>query len=85
MKTSTGKIATGATPEAVRAFCEVIRDKNIAEAAGIKISGGVRTVADANQYLAIIQEYFGEDWITPNHVRIGASSLLDDILAHLNS
>ncbi|SUO96238.1 deoxyribose-phosphate aldolase [Suttonella ornithocola] len=80
VKTSTGKIAVGATPEAAKAICEVLAEKGVSDSVGIKISGGVRTPEEANMYLEIITQQFGRDWITPHRVRIGASSLLNALL-----
>ncbi len=79
IKTSTGKIAVGATAEAVEAICRVIKNNNAQDRVGIKMSGGVRSVADANTYLDIIEKHFGKEWINKKRVRIGASSLLNDI------
>lgn len=76
VKTSTGKIPVGATPEAVDTICRTIAAKNAAARVGIKISGGVRTPEDARRYLAIIEGHFGRSWIAPARVRIGASALL---------
>ena len=78
VKTSTGKSATGATPEAVATICRTLARGN-APPIGIKISGGLRTLDQAQQYLAIIRARFGARWITPQHVRFGASSLLGNI------
>lgn len=85
LKTSTGKIAVGATPAAAREICARIKANQVSDRVGIKISGGVRSVADGVQYLDIIREAFGEQWITAEHVRIGASSLLADIQRHLGN
>ena len=82
IKTSTGKIFPGATPEAVYIICQTIKeyykinDKKI----GIKISGGIRTADDAVKYYSIVKEVLGNEWLNPNFFRIGASSLIDDLL-----
>lgn len=79
LKTSTGKIAQGATPEAARTLLEAAaRGKT-----GVKISGGVRTMADAAAYLALADEIRGADWAGPATFRFGASGLLDALLADL--
>ena len=78
VKTSTGKLAPGASPEAARAMMRAIR---IHGSGGFKASGGVRTPEDAEAYLAIADELLGPDWATPRTFRIGASSLLDALLA----
>jgi deoxyribose-phosphate aldolase len=77
VKTSTGKVAPGASPEAARAMLEAIRDHG---SGGFKASGGVRTREDAEAYLALADEILGPDWATPQTFRIGASSLLDELL-----
>ncbi len=81
IKTSTGKVYHGATPEAVYVMCETIKEyyelhnKKI----GIKVSGGIRTAEDAVKYYTIVQEVLGEEWLTPEYFRIGASSLADNL------
>lgn len=81
IKTSTGKARTGATPEAARAMLETIAacSGNV----GFKVSGGVRTVSDARQYMQLAERIMGPDWVTPAHFRIGASGLLDALLAEI--
>lgn len=81
LKTSTGKVAVNATPEAARILLETIRDSG--RDVGCKVSGGVRTTEQARQYLNLAAEIMGEAWITPRHFRFGASGLLDDLLATL--
>ncbi|MBV7435163.1 deoxyribose-phosphate aldolase [Cardiobacteriaceae bacterium TAE3-ERU3] len=80
LKTSTGKIKVGATPEAVDLMIESINAEHVTREVGIKISGGVRTQADAQNYLELIESRMSDSWINPQHVRIGASSLLDELL-----
>lgn len=80
LKTSTGKIDIGATPEAVDLMIEAVNAEHVSRQVGIKISGGVRTKADAQSYLELIESRMQKAWITPDHVRIGASSLLDELL-----
>lgn len=77
LKTSTGKIPVGATLEAAAAMLFTIKKQN--PKAGFKASGGVKTVAAASQYIALAQHIMGENWITPETFRFGASSLLKDI------
>jgi deoxyribose-phosphate aldolase len=79
IKTSTGKVAMGATPEAARVMLETLRDRG--GRAGFKASGGVRTLEDAALYLGLADEILGVGWATPAHFRIGASALLTDIRA----
>ncbi len=79
LKTSTGKSAVGATPEAVSTLMDVIVEAD--GSVGLKLSGGVRTTKDALQYRQIVAERIGADWLVPENFRLGASSLLDAILA----
>ncbi len=85
IKTSTGKIAAGATPQAVETICGAIAGENGHPQAGIKISGGVRTFGEAQRYLEIVRAHFGAPWITPEHFRFGASSLLQDLTKQLSN
>ena len=78
LKTSTGKIAVGATLDAARVMLETI--KKIPRPIGIKISGGVRTIEQALQYIALAEDIMGPGWVSPKHFRIGASQLLDQLL-----
>ena len=81
LKTSTGKIAQGASPEAARAMLEAIHasGRNV----GFKASGGIRTLSGAAAYLTLAEEVMGPDWVTADTVRIGASRLLDEVLSAL--
>jgi deoxyribose-phosphate aldolase len=80
LKTSTGKIPQGATPEAARVLLEASKRGKV----GVKISGGVRTLADAETYLALADEIRGAHWAGPSTFRFGASGLLDALLAALD-
>jgi deoxyribose-phosphate aldolase len=80
LKTSTGKLAPGATLEAARPMLEAVRD---AGRGGFKASGGVRSAEDAGRYLALADEVLGPEWATPATFRFGASSLLGELLAAL--
>ncbi|HSD78244.1 MAG TPA: deoxyribose-phosphate aldolase [Solirubrobacteraceae bacterium] len=79
VKTSTGKVGQGATPDAARAMLEAVRDAG--GTIGFKAAGGIRTTAQAAAYLALADELLGPAWATPETFRLGASSLLDDLLA----
>ncbi len=84
LKTSTGKTATSATPEAARLLLRAIASHPRAAAvAGFKASGGIRTVADAGVYIGLMIEVLGAAAAGPARFRIGASSLLTDIEALL--
>lgn len=78
LKTSTGKSPTSATPEAARVLFETAMAAP--RPVGVKISGGVRSVDDAKVYLDLADEHFGRDRVESSSMRIGASSLLDDVL-----
>jgi deoxyribose-phosphate aldolase len=82
IKTSTGKVYPGASPEAAYVICEAIKEyhKLNKTKIGIKISGGVRTAEDALKYYTIVKEVLGEEWLSPEYFRLGASSLADNIL-----
>jgi deoxyribose-phosphate aldolase len=82
IKTSTGKVGTNATFPVAVTMCEAIRDyaRRTGRRAGLKVAGGVRTTKQAMTYLVIMKETLGESWLTPDLFRIGASSLLDDLL-----
>jgi deoxyribose-phosphate aldolase len=83
IKTSTGKGEyTGATFEAVYAMCEAIKEYYVLhkKKTGIKIAGGVRTVEDALKYYTLVKQLLGDEWLTPEYFRIGASKLINNIL-----
>ncbi|MDP2800303.1 MAG: deoxyribose-phosphate aldolase [Phreatobacter sp.] len=79
IKTSTGKTAISATPEAVRLMLEEIRASG--RTVGIKPSGGIRTLDDARTYLDLADAVMGIGWASPATFRFGASGLLDQLLA----
>lgn len=81
LKTSTGKVAVNATPEAARILVTTIRDSG--QPVGCKVSGGIRTFHDASVYLDLAADIMGDDWLDPDTFRFGASGLLDDLLATL--
>jgi len=78
IKTSTGKVAVSATPEAAKIMLEVIKNKNIN--VGFKPAGGVRNAEDAAVYLELADDILGTEWADSNHFRFGASSLLNSLL-----
>ncbi|HZZ66035.1 MAG TPA: deoxyribose-phosphate aldolase [Candidatus Baltobacteraceae bacterium] len=82
IKTSTGKVETNATFPVAVTMCEAIREhaRRTGRTAGLKVAGGCRTTKQALTYLVIVKETLGEAWLTPDLFRIGASSLLDDLL-----
>lgn len=83
LKTSTGKIAAGASPETVRVLLEAAR--KAPREIGVKVSGGVRTLGDVRAYLELADRIRGASWVRPETFRFGASGLLDALLAALDS
>jgi deoxyribose-phosphate aldolase len=84
LKTSTGRTAVGATLPAAAVMLDAIAaDPPARDRAGLKVSGGLRTVADAARYIALVAEKLGPAALVPARFRIGASALLDDIDAVL--
>jgi deoxyribose-phosphate aldolase len=83
IKTSTGKIGVAATPPTALVMCEAIRDhaERTGRAVGLKLAGGIRTAKQSWQYAVIVNETLGAEWLTPERFRLGASSLLNDVLA----
>ena len=73
LKTSTGKMAQGASVEAATAMLQTIKESGAD--VGIKISGGVRSLDQALPYLNLAEKIMGAAWITPQHFRFGASQL----------
>ena len=85
VKTSTGKIGVAATLPTALCMSEAIRDfaDQTGRAVGLKVAGGIRTAKQAWQYLVVVFETLGPSWLTPARVRIGASSLLNDLLMQI--
>ncbi len=82
IKTSTGKATSGATPGVTLVMLEAIRDyaERSGRAVGMKAAGGVSTSKAALHRLVLVKETLGDEWLTPDRFRIGASSLLNDLL-----
>lgn len=85
IKTSTGKVSPAATLPATLVMLEAIRDFWAATGVkvGMKPAGGIRTAKDAIRYLVVLNETLGEEWMSPDWFRIGASSLLNDVLMQI--
>lgn len=85
VKTSTGKIDVAATPEAAVVMCHAIKDyyEKTGRKVGFKAAGGVRTAEDAALYYTIVKEILGEEWITTDLFRIGASSAANNIISSI--
>jgi len=82
IKTSTGKKPPGATPGVVLVMLETVRDHawKTGQIIGVKAAGGVSTTKAAMHMLVLVKETLGDEWLTPDRFRIGASSLLNDLL-----
>ena len=82
IKTSTGKVAPAATLPVAVVMLEAVRDfaDSTGRPVGVKVAGGVRTAKDALRYLVAVHEVAGDEWLDPTVFRIGASSLLNDLL-----
>jgi deoxyribose-phosphate aldolase len=86
IKTSTGKIGVSATLPNALCMMEAARDfhRDTGRMVGIKVAGGIRASKQALQYLVLVHETLGPDWMTPDRFRIGASSLLNDVLMQID-
>jgi deoxyribose-phosphate aldolase len=82
IKTSTGKIQPAATLPVTLVMLEAVRDFRgvTGRQVGVKPAGGIRTTKDAIKYLVLVNETVGDDWLDPDWFRLGASSLLNDLL-----
>ena len=85
IKTSTGKEAVSATPEAAWVMCEAIRDyyKETGRKVGFKAAGGIDTMKKALAYYTIVKEVLGEEWLNNGLFRIGTSRLTNLLLADI--
>ena len=85
VKTSTGTVTPGATPEAVLLLLETVAEFSQAtgERRGVKAAGGIRDTDTALGILALAESVGGDDALTSARLRIGASGLLDNLVAEL--
>jgi deoxyribose-phosphate aldolase len=85
IKTSTGKISPAATMPVTLVMLEAIRDYfyETGIRIGMKPAGGIRTAKQALAYLVMVKETLGDDWLTPDLFRFGASTLANDILMQI--
>ena len=83
IKTSTGKIDVAATPEAAVVMCQAIKlfYEQTGRKVGFKAAGGVKTPQDAALYYTIVEQILGEEWLTTDLFRIGASSAANNLLS----
>ena len=85
IKTSTGKIAVNATPEATFVMCQAIkvwREKTGVKM-GYKPAGGVSTTEEAVQHFTLVKEILGEEWLNNEWFRFGASRLANNLLSSI--
>lgn len=85
IKTSTGKIQPAATQPVTLVMLEAIRDYyyETGRMVGMKPAGGIRKAKQAIQYLVLVKETLGANWLTPDYFRFGASSLANDLLMQI--
>src|SRR6266545_3802243 len=85
VKTSTGKLPSAATLPVTLVMLEAIRDvyEETGRRVGMKPAGGIRQAKQAVQYLVQLHETLGPDWLTPDLYRLGASTLLNDVLMQI--
>ena len=85
IKTSTGKEAISATPEAAWVMCEAIKEyyKETGRKVGFKAAGGIDSVKKALAYYTIVKEVLGEEWLNNGLFRIGTSRLANQLLSEI--
>ena len=85
IKTSTGKVSPAATLPVTLVMLEAIRDYfyETGIRIGMKPAGGIRTAKESLAYLVMLKETLGDDWLTPDLFRFGASTLANDVLMQI--
>jgi deoxyribose-phosphate aldolase len=85
IKTSTGKINPAATLPVTLIMCQAVADfyRRTGKKIGVKPAGGIRTSKQAIQYLCMVNEILGPDWLNPHMFRFGASALVNDLLKQI--
>jgi deoxyribose-phosphate aldolase len=85
IKTSTGKVQPAATIPVTLVMLEAIRDffYDTGIRIGMKPAGGIRNAKQALAYLVMVKETLGDDWLTPELFRFGASTLVNDVLMQI--
>ncbi len=85
IKTSTGKVYEGATLEAAYVMAQCIKEyyEKTGNKVGFKAAGGVSTTADAVKYYTVVKSILGDEWMTPELFRIGASRLANKLLSDI--
>ena len=85
LKTSTGKEYPGASLEAAYVMASAIKEyyEKTGRRVGFKAAGGVASTDDAVKYYTVIKEVLGEEWLSPEYFRLGASRLANHLLADI--
>lgn len=85
LKTSTGKEYPGASLEACYTMCQCIKEyaEEHKTMVGFKAAGGVATTEDAVKYYTVVKEVLGEEWLTNEFFRLGASRLANNLLSSI--
>lgn len=85
IKTSTGKLNPAATPEAVYAMCQSIKEfeQHTGRRVGIKPAGGLADTDDALLYYCLVEHVLGEQWLNPNLFRLGASRMANNLVSDI--
>jgi deoxyribose-phosphate aldolase len=86
IKTSTGKEKVNATLSFGIVMARAIRDyqDKTGSKVGLKPAGGIRSAKDALNWLILVKDELGDEWLQPALFRLGASALLDDIERQLS-
>lgn len=86
IKTSTGKVQPAATLPVTLVMLEAIRDyyNETGVKVGMKPAGGIKTAKDSIAYLVLVKETLGDEWLKPELYRLGASSVVNDILMQID-
>jgi len=87
LKTSTGKGYEGATLEAAYIMCTAIKEyeAKTGRKCGFKASGGISATEEAVRYYTVVKEVLGEEYMTNEYFRIGASRLANNLIESINS
>ncbi len=87
VKTSTGKMEPAATLEAIYVMAEAVKEfyDKTGKKIGLKPAGGISDSKTALKYISVIKHILGEEWLSPELFRIGASSLANKVLTDINS
>jgi deoxyribose-phosphate aldolase len=85
IKTSTGKEAPGATPEAAFVMCKAIKEyyAKSGRKVGFKAAGGITSIEDALLYYNIVEDVLGKEWLNSKLFRIGTSRLASTLLSEI--